>query len=363
MNLNINSSYDPTIENPEKKEKINQDNKNYIDETMDLKKARLDVRKSFYWDFNQWEIVSDRPELISDQSFTWVEDMDSSKEQEVNLANWEVVEKNKLFPYINRLFESNQITMESFKTILENLWNNQDISFIDNLAIDNKDKNTLKITFSSIENKDTNISNFSEKISSFEEKLDWYDLKLNEEGKFDTPILNLIGENYIDLSNNEGNDNSEIQKNLSTAIEATKNNILFEVKNIPTSSQTYIKAIENINSTELSKQIDWINSLYYLAYWNEWRYWAKKNLKLFKDKKQTKLLEEAKYLDWKINSMELSLKEAQKMSDRKKEIVLEMSELTWIKDWTKVEWWSIFQEAWKIDVHSEKDPLANLDSK
>jgi hypothetical protein len=127
---------------------------------------------------------------------------------------------------------------------------------------------------------------------------------------------------------------------------------LKECKNLDIESETFKTAISNIESWNILEQLEWIESLYVLAYSNEWVLWAKV-LSNYKEKRKEKLIkkwieiEKEIVLAKKDNNQEKLIE----LNKKKNEIINQMSELTWIKDWKNVEWWDIFK-ATKMETPS-----------
>jgi DNA anti-recombination protein RmuC len=187
------------------------------------------------------------------------------------------------------------------------------------------------------DNKKQNILDLSDNIKDIPEFED-YNLEMSDNW-FDDWVLNRIWENY--LKTPDKNWQVDVRKNISTAIEMAKNEICIEAKNFNRDSQTYKTAIVNIESWNLKKQLEWINSLYYLAYSTEWKLWAKDSLKNHKNKRKKELINDANALDEKIqqalkNNNQDEFENLDKMKDS---IIDEVKEL--VK-------WDIF-EAWELD--------------
>jgi len=262
------------------------------------------------------------------------------------------VEESKYYPLINRLFVSKKISNSSFDTIKKNITENQWELNLDNLTLGQEEKELLKTFVTKLDEKSEkqNISDFWNDIKNLDE-FKGFKIELDENGKFDSEVLNLVWKNYLKIPETE--DKIDVKSDVSTAIEITKNKILKEVKNIPKDSQTYLTSIQNISSGNLKKQIEWINSLYILSYSSEWKL-AKGSSDVSEYKKIRK---EQLMLEWGQLEQEIQkttdLKKLEELNKRKEEIVNEMSELTWVKDGKKVERWELFPDAWKMDKTPE----------
>ena len=136
----------------------------------------------------------------------------------------------------------------------------------------------------------------------------------------------MIWKNYLKIPDWENNINKK--EDISTAIEVTSKDILNEIKNIP-ECQTKETALKNISSWNLSKQIEWINSLYVLAYSNEWKL-AKKEFNIYKEKRKKEIIKEANIVDANLklaekNNNQNELKNLEKQMDA---LINEAKELT-----------------------------------
>jgi hypothetical protein len=215
------------------------------------------------------------------------------------------------------------------------------IDTTDNKEFKNNKSENLKTFITDIHKDIKNKEGFKEKFEDF----DFSIIENKEsESEFKSEFLNKVGSNY-----SEGLDT---ERQLSEAIIETRVQILKECKNLDIESETFKTAISNIESWNILEQLEWIESLYVLAYSNEWVLWAKV-LSNYKEKRKKKLekkwikIEEEIVLAKKNNNQEKLIE----LNKEKEKIIKEMSELTLRKDWKKVEWWSVFK-ATKIDTTS-----------
>ena len=354
-------------ESLEAQQKARQLDEEYEKNTWEWYKKAKEDKLWFYWDFkkpdskkedpfkefhkHQKEKIYDPKDPIPDTEIpqfedTWAEDIyekENTKQEKIDNS------KSKYTPIINRLFESNQIS-EATKNILLK----QDLNKKPNLnwikEISETEKEIISQTFDKLDKKSPkeNLTNLAKDIKELKKTdiLKWFETKF-ENWKFEDEVLNKIWEHYIEFKDN--NWEKDIESDLSTAILQTQNEILSEVKNLKTDSETYKKAIENINSWDLKKQLDWIESLYYLAYSQEWKL-AKASLSKFKEKKKKKLIEKYQEIEKQINSLEQNkqktLEQKQKLEQlkaQKESIIKQAKEID--------DKWDIFK-ATKLDKAS-----------
>lgn len=249
---------------------------------------------------------------------------------------------------VNRLYDKNNpkkslIGEDSYYELIDYLswldWKNPDFSWLK--LSDKVDQKIIKSYFERYmdwKNKKENLSNMiwdTKKIPEFS------DFKLWKDWTFEMEFLNKIWENYVNFPDWDWN--IDYQKDLQTAILKTRSDIISEVKNINLDSQTYKTAIKNIDSWDLKTQIEGIESLYILAYSNEWVLW-KTQIDTYKEKRKNRLIQEGIKLENEIETAKQSnnTKLQEKLELKKQEIIKEISEITWILDWKKV--WDIFNK-------------------
>jgi len=263
---------------------------------------------------------------------TWIE----------QIQNNEKLNNNPIFPTIERIYEQWEINETTFKEI-KNQLNTSEKLEIDKLNIDLKEKKILEWYMTNLDfnnlNREQNLNKLTQDIKESPE-IKNLEIKINKDWTFENEALNKVGKNYLKIP--DSNWNFDIQKDFSTAIKTTKNEILKEVKNIKKDSETYKQAIKNINSWNLKKQLEWINSLYILAYSNEWIL-GKKSLDKYKNNRKKQLIEEAKKLEQTLQQQKLNEQQTKQLEKRKEEIKKELSEITGIKNWKKIEGWDIFK--------------------
>lgn len=254
------------------------------------------------------------------------------------------IEDNKYYPIINRLYESEQITKESYESITKSISENNWELNLDNLSINSDEKKLIDwyITELDIKNEDKNILNFWKDIKDVEEFKD-FNTNLDKNWKFDSEVLNIVWKNYLKIQ--VWDEQIDPKQDISTAIETTKNHILKEVKNIPKDSQTYLTAIENISSWNLKKQLEWINSLYVLSYSSEWQL-SKKELSSYTKKRKEELKERAREITIEMANLANN-------PNTEKQFKLNLEKIDVIREANEIEWWDVF-EAWDIDKVSEK---------
>lgn len=247
-------------------------------------------------------------------------------------------ELSKYEPLISRLKPS--INPDSYYALVEYLsWLNWSEIDINPLDIGEEDKELIKSFFDSykkIENKKENLDNMLWDIKKIPELKDF---NLWKDWNFELDFLNKVWESYVSFPSKDWK--VDHSKDLQTAILKTKVDISSEVKNIIVDSQTYRTAMKNIDSWNIKDQLEWIESLYTLAYSNEGILW-KAQIDWYKkrrlDSLEQKALKIEKEIQLSIKSK--NTKEQKKLEKMKKEIIQEVSEITWIKEWKKI--WDIF---------------------
>ncbi|MCD5385236.1 hypothetical protein LRZ95_01055, partial [Candidatus Gracilibacteria bacterium] len=255
--------------------------------------------------------------------------------------NNEKIKKTNEYPLIKNYLEEKNISIDNLAL---NKDGKIDINAIDGLSINDKEMlNGLLVNLEG-ENKMQNIINLGEIINDIPE-FDDFNKEMGDNG-FDDGVLNIIGGNYIDIPGKDGN--IDKQKNLSVAIKIGKNKILNKVKNIKVDTQTYKTAIANIDSGNLKKQLEGINSLYYLAFSSEGKLGAKDSLKLHKDKRKKEIINNANILEQKIQK-------ALKSNDTEKIKILNKQKDNIIKEAEELKAGDIFKSG-EIDTISDSEP-------
>lgn len=308
--------------------------------------------------FNKNEDIfsrSEREEWWNDFWAPWIPEWENFEEEieKRDIKEREsLLENNNTFKIAERLYNSNQLSNESFENIMNYIDQNEWEIDINKVDLEDSERDLLEwLSFNlKWENKDQNIIDFSADIKNIEEFKDFD--KTMEDWKFSNEnwnfnILNKIWENYIKIPDKQNN--LDPKKDISTAIEITKNNILKETKNLPIDSQTYKTAMENIKSTDLSEQIQWINSLGILAYSNEWKLAKRTEVNIYKEQRKEELQNKA----MKITKQ---LIEAKKTNDTKRIEKLELEKQKIIDEANEIESWDIFKW-WENEIINEKDPL------
>ena len=264
-------------------------------------------------------------------------------------------ENNKYYPIIEKLYENGELTQDTYDNIKSYIAKNPPESNFNDVEMLNDEREILEECIEKLWSETENINNFWEDIENLEE-FENYDINLDSEWLFDIDILNLIWKNYLRFNDIEWNssnleNNSNIKWDISTAIKLTQNNILQEIKNIPKTSQTYKTALINISSWNLEKQLEWINSLYVLAYSNEWTLW-KKDFDNYIAKRKGELMIEATKISFLIWSAKENnnQRELEALKKRKIAIIGEANEITLGED---IKSWDIFN-SWELDKNSDK---------
>lgn len=374
----IKTPINRAIENPEYAEKIKDENKIFKEEQDSASPKKTEELKDSAWklfwkNFNpDLKILIENKEQEEDpenilkgldntdlnldfDKLTDIEEetknIEDSNENNSDL-NEKVLDNNKYYPVIKRLFDWNQLSQESFNNIKENIINNNWNLDTQTLNIDIDEKKNIEWLIVNLEwdNKKQNLIDFSSDIKSLDE-FSSFNINIDKNWSFESEVLNMIWKNYIKIPDFENNIDSKFD--ISTAIKITSKDIINDVKNIP-DCQTLDTALKNIWSWDLNEQLEWINSLYVLAFSSEWKL-AKKEVNSYKEKRKKEIIKEANILDKNLKIAEESSNknEIDKLESQKEELIKEAKELTS---------WEVF-ESWDFDKVSDKDPLSNLENK
>lgn len=383
----INSSYNPNIENPELSAETEADNKAFQEEqkcatpewTEEMKNSLwnmfwqwFDPNKKFNLDFQEPESEpeSDPEDILSPLSLgdcdteepqgSWENDKSEVEPKDHNKEGlkkyYEAIPDNILelhkdkdyFPIIKAL--SSQISVKSLISLGELIENNNfELKDIDLSDISDKKDSEIISSYISLYLEKWDNSNLDNLIKDAINITELGDFKIDKStNTFESDILNIVWRNYLNIPNNNWENN--YSENILLAIELTSQEINTEVKNINTSSQTYITSKEKIESWNLKQALEWIESLYILAYSSEWKIWSK--VEKYITYRRKKIIEEANILDTQILEAQKNKNNdlIEKLNKKKQELILESSEITWIKERECV--WDIFS-AWFMDLSWE----------
>ncbi len=313
------------------------DNKAYNEQTIDFWAAKADVLESLYWKKVDQEQQTENTQIDSESN-------QIEKKEDITEVK---TEENRYIPAITRLKETGAINTESYTIITWSIEQNSGELNLDNIQIESEEKQVLKSCVEALDPKrsEENIKKFSSDIAWIEEFGD-YETNLDNDWRFESNVLNLVWENYIQIEWQNG----ELDKtwDILTAIQTTKNDILTNIKNIPKETQTYKTAIANISSWDLKKSLEWISSLYILSYSNDWKL-AKKGKEVLnhKNKRKKELIEEAKQvtIDLSNAKQKNDQEKIKKFTKQKNEIIAEARD---------IESWDIF-EAGDLDKVTEEE--------
>ena len=349
------------------KEKIDQDNLDYskpLNKPLDETKDEL---KSLFWDFSKEKrdplsdineeqvpeeelesLLNPNEETIIDENHVNIDDFSDTPTEEDYMNNQKQVEikTSKEFPLVKTFLSERNINEDTLS--LNKDWK-IDVNAIKWLEYEDKELLTGLLVNIEWDNRDQNRIDFSTNIKDIQEFSE-YDLTFWDQW-FDNGVLNRIWGNYIDIP--DASWKIDVAKNISTSIQITKNEILKEAKNVKPDSQTYKTAIANIESWNLQKQLEWINSLYYLAFSSEGKLWAKESLSIHKNKRKKELINDANVLEDKIQiALNNNNQEELKKLDIQKDIIIfEVEEL--VK-------WDIF-ESGELDKMEESLEMEKQD--
>ncbi len=313
-----------------------------------LKKEKLENNTFNFEDFSNWE----REFIKVGENWKKIEN-DNSKTEETrsfDTEKWEskiFKENSKYSSLIIRLYETWKIQKDTKNILLsEDLDNVDNISKIEWI----NDKNEIKsinTVFEKVKNKPKNLQHFQKEINILKDKqyLKGFDLEIKD-WKYDSEVLNMIWWNYIEFPNSENK--KEREKDLSVAIELTKNEIERRYTNFSRESESYRVAINNIKSGVLEKQMEWIKTLYVLASSRAWEL-SQKKLDKYITKREEKIISEYQKLNKEFDILEAQ-KTTEKINNRKKEINQRIIEI-W-NEANEIEAWDIFK-AWKLDQKDE----------
>jgi len=199
-----------------------------------------------------------------------------------------------------------------------------------------------------LNNKSENLRNCILDIDTIKNnsKLEEFDFSIIE-GEFEGEVLNKIWGNYIKNPNENGE--FDIEVDFSLAILETRNEILKECANIKTDSETYKVAIKNIESWDIEKQLEWIESLYILAYSNEWTLW-KTTLDKYKRNKKKQLKSKFDKVKSELEVLEDIINKTKEQKNKEKKLTLEYNSI--IRESQELLWeWDVFKAS-KLDLNT-----------
>ncbi len=199
----------------------------------------------------------------------------------------------------------------------------------------------------SLNNKDKNFEDFKNDIEDFKEvaELSEYDFAI-ENNIFESRVLNKIWQNYLKFP--DKNWHCDKIKDLETAIITTKNEILRDYVNLPIDSETYKTAIKNINSGDIKKQMQGIDSLYTLAGSKAWELW-KTSLDKYKNNRKKELKIEFNKIKTELETLEQKEDKTEEESKKVKALTVEYNSI--IKQAEEIDAWDIF-ESWELDKNT-----------
>lgn len=294
----------------EKAEQERED-KEYSNWTMDLERAKRMLNQDLYW--KKTEEVSD-----------WKVQPDNS--QEISQETWEKLEikDNIYYPILEGLLNAEKIHLDTFNSLVEQLNNNwNDFSWFE---FKEWEKDIVLPYIEQI--KEIQENDWEWNLEEFLK--DFPEIESKEKTWLEEDLYNKIWKNYIKI------EDWERDKDYSTAIKTTANEIKNNFKNIPTDSVTYKKSLEKINSTNIEEQFEWLHSLYLLAVKIDWVSWSKmeKNKQAieFINKQKESLKKQYSEIIWEYIKANKEWNEK-----RKEELKSSMEEL--LKQTEEIEWW------------------------
>lgn len=354
MNLSINSSYNPRIENPDIAAEIKADNLSFKEEQRNATKEWTNEMKKWVLAALYWDIKKSA-ENISEEKKNENTEKETNGDKETNTteSEQEILEKkekikeiteSKEYPLIKSVLEKNNINVDT--KFFENSTEDWKIN-IEKLDIENSLKEEISelLDWLKEENKEENISNFSKRVEE-SDIFKSYDTKL-EDWKFQSSVLNVIWSHYIEVPKNSLNENIEL------SINSAKNSILSDFKNINRNTKTFEISIEKIESWSIEDMISWLETLNNLAVSTSWKF-SKKKLDWIKKREKSKIKKEAILVN---NELEIAktnnnYEKIKKLEKEKQSLIQRAEELTS---------WDIF-EAGEIDKISEKLPEQKEDN-
>lgn len=308
-----------------------------------------------------WENLKENDK--SEKSSTEKPESESEKpnyEESSDVLTNNILELHKdkdYFPIIKAL--SSQVSINSLVSLSKMIQNNnfelKDLNISD--ISDKKDSEIIS-SYTSLYLEKWDNSNLDNLVKDLKNIPELADFKIDKStNTFESDILNIVWKNYLNIPNK----NWEISysENMLFAIELTSQEINTKVKNINTTCQTYITSKEKIESWNLTQALEWIESLYILAYSWEWKIWSKV-LDKYKRERLKKIKEEANILDTQVSEAQRNNNNdlIEKLNKKKQELVLESSEITWIKErecvWDIFTWW-IMDLSWEWDEKKESN--------
>jgi len=316
-------------ESLEQSQKNRQLDKDYINNTWKWYRDAKETKMGFYWDFNNTKSENKNPEK-DNFDFEW--------ESEIFKQN------SKYIPIIDRLFKINKISENTRNSLF---WQNLEKPNLEKIEwITKEEKEIINNSFKKIEstNKKSNLETLQKDIKLLKNKeyLNSFNLEIKD-WKYESEVLNMIWWNYIEFPTIENK--KEIEEDLKVAITLTKNEIERKYTNLSRDSESYNTAIKNIDSDDLKKQMQWIESLYILWSSKAWELWKTRVvLDRHIEKRKNELIEEFKKLHTELKKLnENSEQNKEKIKNIKEEIKNISDEAN------EIEAWDIF-EASEIEI-------------
>ena len=345
------------LENPElAKEKEELDNKY---DSIKVTSEDLDQAKSeSLFSSKNWKSPEDR-KLLKNQILAAEneeeKDLDSKRSFDTKEWQSEAFKKNsKYTTVIWRLFETESISKDTKEILLSEDFDNIDIDKV-KWSIPINEKNIVKQSFNKIKesNKPANLEIFKKDIKEIKNHsaFNSFDLEIKD-WKYESEVLNMLWSNYIEFPSHT--DTKDIKKDISTAIVLTKSEIEKTYTNLSRDSESYKVAIDNINSGDIEKQMQWISSLYILGASKAWEL-GKTTIDKYKKSKIEKLISEFQKLNKEFDELEAK-KTTEKINERKKEINERITEI-W-DEANEIEGWEIFESDDKEKIQSNIENIS-----
>lgn len=331
------------FENPELKAEINADNQAFEDENNSATVEQTEATKKWVAEsLGYAEFVN--PDELNEKNGPVLNNLEKLvKEIENQYPN---LENQTYLPVLSSLVRQNQINLETFDSVLEELDTNG--SFVwEDLNLDESEILRIKWVLDQC-NKARDIDSIWWK-KEFEESFP--DIKRQLENKEFSPIesevYSLIWRNYISTSPDWVDNNPELDFNI--AVETAANEILINAQNIRKDTVCFERCIKSIQNGDTNEdRFEWLLMLYTLAWTAEWAVGAKGSkqfqmMKLWVEQRKEVLQRQYQESKELLTNNEVSEQEKIK---NKSELELIIAE-AW-----EIESWDIFP-AWEIDKISE----------
>jgi len=326
----------------------------------ETKKIQEEARKSLYWSFSQSPSeIEQKPNTKDPNSQETKNKQNILETKEAQISFSKEAKDSKEFPVLERLQKDGKISEWALNSLFKDYKKD---SKIDTSKIENKEEkkiidwiiNNFKEREKPInEQKDTwNNEDFKKDIEKFEE------FKILNEAKdqkwtIEADIYSMMSKNYFKI-NTEISDNKEIKQNFEVSIKISLNNIKDDYKTLNQDTETFKQAEQKINSGDLKKSLEWLQTIYLLASWTAAISNAKtkEQADAIKAKLSPEMKKEIIKIQEQVKTKEEQVKQEQ---DPKKNENLEQEIISLKKQEWEISSWEVFKSAKEDNLKNNTD--------